>query len=89
MPCKKYEKKVIYKSEECIMCFYNILEDESYCYCKLCKIHSHLTCLQEWNAKNPQERDTCCHCRQDGHLVKEIIPTFACCGWHIFFRKKN
>ena len=90
MSCKscKSNKKIEFKSEECVMCFYNILENESYCWCKKCKIHSHLSCLQEWNDKNPEERDVCCHCRQEGHLVKEIIPSVSCCGWYFFMRKK-
>lgn len=89
MPFKKEKEKVIYKSEECVMCFYNILENESYCWCKKCKIHSHLHCLEEWNEKNPHEEGVCCHCRQEGNLVKELIPTVSCCGWHIFARRKR
>ena len=44
---------------------------------------------EEWNEKNPAEEGVCCHCRQEGHLVKEIIPSVSCCGWYIFMRKKR
>jgi hypothetical protein len=83
------KSKKIYKQEECIMCFYNILEDESHCFCQKCNVHSHITCLQEWNHKNPSETDICCHCRQEGHLVKELIPTCSCFGYLLFIRKKR
>jgi hypothetical protein len=85
----KKNKKNIYKSEECVVCFYNILEHESYCYCSKCKIHSHLSCLEEWNEKNPNEEGVCCHCRQEGYLVKELIPSCGCCGYLLFIRKKT
>ena len=83
----KKNKKHVYKNDECVMCFYNILENESYCYCKKCNIHSHLSCLEEWNEKNPLETEVCCHCRQEGHLVREIIPSCGCCGYLFFIRK--
>ena len=83
----KKNKKHVYKNEECVMWFYNILENESYCYCKKCNIHSHLSCLEEWDEKNPSETGVCCHCRQEGYLVKEIIPSFNCCGYLFFIRK--
>ena len=47
-----------------------------------------MTCLEEWNEKNPTERDVCCHCRQEGYLVKELIPSCGCCGYLLFIRKK-
>jgi hypothetical protein len=82
--------KHIFKSRECVMCMYNILEDQSYCYCEKCNIHSHLSCLDKWNDKySDYTPDTCCHCRQEGYLVKEIIPKMSCCGYSFFIRKKT
>lgn len=84
------KKKHIFKSEECVMCMYHIQEDESYCYCEKCKIHSHLKCLETWNKNySKYSSETCCHCRQEGHLVKEIIPKISCCGYSLFIRKKS
>ena len=82
--------KHIFNSKECVMCMYNILEDQSYCYCEKCNIHSHLSCLDKWNNKYSEyTSETCCHCRQEGYLVKEIIPKISCCGYSFFIRKKN
>ena len=77
-------------NNECIVCFYNILHDQSYCYCDKCNVHSHLTCLQTWNdGYSGFDSDVCCHCMQGGYLVKEIVPKCSCCGWDIFAKKKN
>ena len=91
---KKNSKKTKETKEtvdnECIVCFYNILQDESYCYCDKCKVHSHLSCLDNWNENySGYDSDVCCHCRQSGHLVKEIVPKCSCFGWDFFIKKKQ
>lgn len=70
-------------SQECLICFYHVEEQQAKVSCMVCKNIVHYNCFHSWSKKKQTyDKNTlavCIHCQQPALIVQKKHCVKCCC----------